>query len=82
MTALDHIEDYDVDHSPVEPREMVGWYSIGVAGEGIFGLGTAVFYPFVMQGLAALEAYAHYDPTHSTKCDTSTAYTCDVNVGG
>ena len=28
----------DIDHSPVEQRELVGWYSLGVAAQGILGI--------------------------------------------
>jgi hypothetical protein len=35
---VDDIHDDDIDHSPVEQRELVGWYSVGVAAQGILGI--------------------------------------------
>jgi hypothetical protein len=68
------------DTSPVTPRELAGWYFFSWAAEGYSALGTAVFFPIILQTLAAHSGFQAHDP--SLPCDLSQErYECVVPVG-
>ena len=69
---------HNLDHQPAQElptteRELRGWYSFGFAVEGYSALAIAVYFPILLEGLAASVAK---DAITGLKCDTSTTYDC------
>ncbi|KAI8900008.1 autophagy-related protein 22-like protein [Globomyces pollinis-pini] len=71
---------YQMDQSPVTPAELNGWYSFGIAAEAYTYVAVGVFYPIILQSLAAHVGVERSD--HSKPCNVDGAYKCDVSIMG
>ncbi|KAI8901890.1 autophagy-related protein 22-like protein [Globomyces pollinis-pini] len=78
--SVAELQEYNMDHSVCTPLELKAWYSFGVAAEGFSAMAVSVFFPLILQSLAANEAFK--SDNHKIKCNTTDAYKCDVNIGG
>ncbi|KAL2917721.1 Autophagy protein 22 [Polyrhizophydium stewartii] len=80
----DEADDHNQDQSPVEPRELLGWKLFGFGTEGYSALGTAVFFPLILESLAASQAYdsATLSSPNPVPCNTTaSSYSCSLYVG-
>jgi UMF1 family MFS transporter len=66
--------------SPVTKDEIRGFYSFGVAAEGFSAMVVSVFFPLILQSLAAEQAFDAND--HSVKCNPVGDYKCNVKLFG
>lgn len=65
---------------PVTNAELLGFYSYGWAAEGFSALATGVFFPIVLEELAAQAGVDHHN--HTLPCSrTENGYICDVQLG-
>jgi MFS transporter, UMF1 family len=65
---------------PTTDEELLGFYSFGWASEGFGALATAVFFPIVMEEMAATAGIQHRN--HTIPCDKSEdGYKCDIKIG-
>ena len=68
------------DTSAVTPQELRGWYSFQVGIEGYGALGLFVYFPILLESLAAHAAVDTHN--HALPCDlTGKEYHCDVQIG-
>ncbi|KAI8896592.1 autophagy-related protein 22-like protein [Globomyces pollinis-pini] len=65
-----------MDYSPVADLELKAWYSFAFAAEGYSVLANGVFFPIILQHMAAHSGVQHSN--HSIPCITNEAYSCDV----
>lgn len=66
--------------NPVTAAELKGWYSFGFATEGYAALAIAIFFPIILEGLAANVAVESLD--HSVACNVSVPqYDCSLEIG-
>ncbi|KAJ2991587.1 Autophagy protein 22, partial [Globomyces sp. JEL0801] len=74
------VPSYDgEDTSECTALELRAFYSFGVATEGYSALAIAVFFPIILQSLAAYEAVQTKD--RSQPCKVEGAYSCEVLIG-
>jgi UMF1 family MFS transporter len=70
-----------MDTSPVSEDELFGFYSFGWAAEGFAALATSVFFPIVLEEMAAASGVKHENRT--LPCDKAEdGYKCDVRFLG
>ena len=73
--------DRILDHSVVTEEEVRGWYSFGVATEGLSSVAISIFYIILLENLASNVAFQNANP--KLPCDVSVeGYSCSVNVFG
>ncbi|KAJ3319310.1 Autophagy protein 22 [Boothiomyces sp. JEL0866] len=78
----DIIESFDaqeLDNSPISRKEVLGFYSFGIAAEPYSGLGISVFFPLLLQTLANDNAVQ--TSNLSLPCNTTANDPCSINVG-